>query len=133
MERPGPVFSSSNWSAAGLYNSVGASAGGGTGKVQGVLFQPPAIKTVPSGRRLAVDPPLASVIPLVVENLFVDGSYSRAREPPLLPSGLMPLNNTLPSLSNVVEKSVHATPGTSPNPVDVPVSGSYTSALAWLS
>jgi integrase len=31
MERPGPVFSSSNWSAARLYNSVGASAGGGTG------------------------------------------------------------------------------------------------------
>src|SRR5262249_4157119 len=122
MERPGPVFSSSNWSAAGLYNSVGASAGGGTGKVQGVLFQPPAIKTVPSGRRLAVDKALAPVIPLVVENLFVVGSYSRARVSRLMSKP--PLNNALPSLSKVGEKPVHHTPGNSPNPVDVPLSGS---------
>src|SRR5215475_3096195 len=119
MERPGPVFSSSNWSAAGLYNSVGASAGGATGKVQFVLFQPPAIKTVPSGRRLAVDKPLAPVIPLVVENLFVGGSYSRATASPSRPLGLMsnkpPLNNTLSSLSKVGEKP-HPTPGISPNP-----------------
>src|SRR5262245_16640872 len=103
MERPGPVFSSSNWSAAGLYNSVGASAGCSTPAkgFQGTLFQPPAIKTAPSGRRLAVDKPLAPVIPLAVANLFVVGSYSRARASPAKPLGLMstpPLNNTLPSL-----------------------------------
>src|SRR5262245_46775678 len=130
MERPGPVFSSSNWSAAGLYNSVGASAGGTAKGLQVLLFQPPAIKTVPSGRRLAVDKALAPVIPLVVENLFVGGSYSRARASRFMSTP--PLNNTLPSLSKVGEKPVHHTPGISPNPVDVPVAGSYTSALIWL-
>src|SRR5262245_4501233 len=123
MERPGPVFSSSNWSAAGLYNSVGAS----TGPRKDSLFQPPAIKTAPSGRRLAVDKALAPVIPLVVENLFVGGSYSRATASPLMSKP--PLNNTFPSLSKVGEKPVHHTPGISPNPVDIPVSGSYTSVL----